>query len=266
MQLRAVILDWAGTTVDFGCQGPVAVLLEIFDERGVPITAAEARDSMGLLKKDQIRAICGLDSVRQRWRAKFGGEPGESDVEELFAAFIPRQISVLDQHAEVIPGVVEAVDRMRRRGLRIGTTTGYTRPMLEVLLQRAAAQGYRPDSAVCPDDVGGGRPMPWRCYRNAIDLKVYPLSACVKIGDTVSDVQEGLNAGMWTVGVAATGNETGWTLSEYRQTGEAERSARIAEARARLERAGAHYVADSVGECDAILDAIEERAAAGHSI
>ena len=50
------------------------------------------------------------------------------------------------------------------------------------------------------------------CYRLAMDLRIYPLFACVKIGDTESDMAEGLNAGMWTIGVTRSGNAVG--LSE----------------------------------------------------
>ena len=97
--LKAVILDWAGTTVDFGSFAPVAVLLDIFAARNVPITTIEARAAMGLLKKDHIRAICHNPDVAQRWREAHGSAPGEADVEPLFADFIPKQISALERHS-----------------------------------------------------------------------------------------------------------------------------------------------------------------------
>jgi|SRR5579863_7624902 len=264
-RLQAAILDWAGTTVDFGCQAPVVVLLEIFAARNVPITVAEARRSMGLLKKDQIRAICSSPEVQERWRQRYGNPPGETEVEALFADFIPRQLSCLAKHSDLIPGAAAAVARFRERGMKIGSTTGYTRPMLQMLLDQAGAQGYLPDSAVCPDDVGGGRPLPWMCYQNAINLKVFPLQACVKIGDTVSDVQEGLNAGMWTVGVVATGNEIGLTQEEFRVLDPVDRQLRMGQARERLTSAGAHYIIDCVADCDAVLDDIEARLCAGET-
>src|SRR5262249_22730782 len=148
------------------------------------------------------------------WVDQYGYAPSEKDVEALFADFIPRQLECLAEYSELIPGVTATVEIMRQRGMKIGTTTGYTRPMLDLLLQKAAAQGYAPESSVCPDDVGRGRPFPWMCYRNAIQLQVYPLEACVKIGDAVSDIEEGLNAGMWAIGVTRTGNMIGLTEAE----------------------------------------------------
>jgi len=87
--LRAVILDWAGTTVDFGCQAPVNVLRRLFEEEGVPIGAMEARHSMGRLKRDQIRDILALPQVAEAWASRHGRLPGEEDVARLFARFGP---------------------------------------------------------------------------------------------------------------------------------------------------------------------------------
>ena len=254
--LRAAILDWAGTTVDFGSQAPVAVLLSIFESRSVPVTAAEARKPMGLHKRDHIRAICEMPEVRERWIARHGSAPSETDVEALFAAFTPRLLQSIASHSGVIPGVPEAVAAMRARGMRIGTTTGYTRIMLDEVIPRAAQQGYSPDVSVCPEEAGGGRPLPWMCYRNAMCLQIYPLQACVKIGDTPVDIHEGLNAGMWTIGVAATGNETGLPERELAALSESDRRALVTSAGERLLTAGAHYVVDSIADVEPVLDQI----------
>jgi len=257
--LQAAILDWAGTTVDYGCQAPTVVLHELFAERGVAVSISEIRRHMGLLKKDQIRAICANPRVRAAWSERHGGPPSEEDVTALFQDFIPRQLACLDRHSELIPGMAETVARLRGRGMKIGTTTGYTRPMLDIVLRNAIAQGYTPDATVCPEDAGGGRPRPWMCYRNAILLQVDAMEACVKIGDTVSDVEEGLNAGAWTVAVVETGNEVGLTEPELRALGGEERQALVGEARQRLTDAGAHYVIDSIADSDSVLDDIECR-------
>ncbi|HEY1337947.1 MAG TPA: phosphonoacetaldehyde hydrolase [Bryobacteraceae bacterium] len=194
--LKALIVDWAGTTVDFGSLAPVAALQRVFEVSGVPVTAAEVRAHMGTLKKDQIRSICAGDRVAAAWAACHGHAPTETDVERLFAEFLPQQSEILTEFSAPIPGVTETVERWRAAGLRIGSTTGYTRELLDIVLPAAAAQGYSPDVSVTPDEVGGGRPKPFMCYRNAILLGVYPLWHWVKIGDTPSDIGESLNAGM----------------------------------------------------------------------
>jgi phosphonoacetaldehyde hydrolase len=251
-RVTAVIFDWAGTTVDHGSLAPVRTLQKLFAARGIDVTEEEARRDMGIHKKDHIRAIL---------RAKSGASPNEPEVEDFFAAFIPLQMDCLAHYSAVIPGVVEAAGALHARGIRIGSTTGYTRPMLDVLLETAAAQGYQPDCAICPDDTDAGRPFPWMCYLNAIRLESYPMHNMVKVGDTVSDIQEGLNAGMWTVGVARTGNMIGLTGAEFAALPASDQTARLNAARGKLGEAGAHYVIDSVSDLD--LDPIEYRLAKG---
>jgi phosphonoacetaldehyde hydrolase len=261
--LQAAILDWAGTAVDFGSLAPVGALQRVFAENGVPILAAEARQDMGILKKDQIRAICGGERVREEWRRQHGNAPSETDVERMFAEFLPRQTEILAEFSAPIPGVVDTIQGWREAGLRIGSSTGYTRALLDVVIEAAAAQGYRPDASVTPDEVGGGRPRPFMCYRNAILLGAYPLWHCVKIGDTPADIAEGLNAGMWTIGITATGNEIGVSLADWEAAPEPERVEQTRLAAERLTKTGAHFTAASVACCTQILEEIERRIAAG---
>ena len=257
MKLRAVMLDWAGTVVDYGSRAPVAALQSVFAPAGVSITAAEARESMGLAKKAHISSILEIPRVRAAWVSHYGRPPGDQDLDQLYAQFIPNQIQVLADHSELIPGVAEAVARMRSRWLKIGATTGYNRAMLDYLLERARLQGFTPDCALCPEDAGAGRPLPWMCYLAAIRLEVYPMSAFVKIGDTPADMEEGRNAGMWTIGVTRTGNEVGMTKEEWATLPSADREHLLKNAAQRLLDAGAHFTAESVAECDGILDQID---------
>jgi phosphonoacetaldehyde hydrolase len=244
--ITAVILDWAGTTVDHGSLAPVAAMRSVFASVGVDVTTQEIRASMGLHKKEHIRAIAA---------------PRGLDTDALYAAFIPKQMDVLAEHSDVIAGVSEAVARMRRCGIKIGSTTGYNRAMLDYVVARARAQGYAPDCALCPDDVGGGRPMPWMCYEAAVRLGAYPLWTMVKVGDTESDIAEGRNAGMWTVAVTRTGNEVGLSASEWNALDGATRNRLLQTARTRL--GAADYMIDSVAEIDATLNEIDARVARG---
>jgi len=258
-KLQAVILDWAGTTVDYGSFSPIRAMQEVFRDRGIALTDDEVRRDMGLLKKDHIRSLLCFPAVAEMWRQHCGTLPTESDVEELYRDFQPIQLARLGQDSDLIPGVAEAVERMRRRGLKIGSTTGYTRPMLEILLEKAATQGYEPDCSLVPDDVGGGRPLPWMCYNIALRLKVFPLESFVKVGDTVADTEEGLNAGMWTVGVVRTGNMVGLRQAQFAALSPAEQEMRLQTGRERLLEVGTHYVIDSVSDFDPVFDEIEAR-------
>ena len=257
--VKAVILDWAGTTVDHGSIAPVRVLQQVFAGRGVPISEEEARRDMGVLKKDHMRKILFGPNVSAQWHDAVGHEPTEADVESLFANFVPLQLECLVKYSAVIDGVAATVARLRKRGIKIGSTTGYTRSMLDVILRPAAEQGYQPDCAITPDDVGGGRPHPWMIFANAIRLQVEPLEAIVKIGDTAVDIEEGLRAGVWTIGVARTGNMIGLSAEDFAALAPAEQATRLENARLQLSAASAHEVIDAVADCELALDAIEAR-------
>jgi phosphonoacetaldehyde hydrolase len=257
LKLQGIIFDWAGTLADHGSRAPVSALLNIFAEASVPITIAEARLSMGLAKKKHIEGILRIPRVQDAWASVHGALPAQTDTDRLYALFIPKQLECLVTHSELIAGVPETARRLRARGLKIGTTTGYTRPMLDYLLERASRQGFKPDFSACPDEVPSGRPAPYMCYLNAIRLAMYPLWTLVKIGDTPVDIEEGLNAGMWTIGITRTGNEVGLTKLEWEAS--AEKTALLHNAEQRLIDAGAHYTAQSVADCDDILDSIEAR-------
>lgn len=255
--VKAVIFDWAGTTVDHGSLAPVRVLQQVFARRGVTVSEEDARRDMGVLKKDHLRKILLEPGVAAQWNKACGHEPDEADVEGLFADFVPLQLECIVAHSDVIDGVAETIARLRHRGIKIGSTTGYTRAMLDLIFGPAARQGYNPDCSVTPDEVGAGRPFPWMIFANAIQLKVEPLAAIVKIGDTVVDIEEGLRAGVWTIGVARTGNLVGLSYADFAALSSAEKASRLERARAQLIAAGAHKVIDTVADCESALEAIE---------
>ena len=261
--VKAVILDWAGTVVDHGCIGPVAVFIEVFRRQGVAVTATQARKPMGLMKKDHVRAMTKDPEVAAAWRAVTGRDPDENDVDAMYLLTEPLMVDCIAAHADPIVGALGAVDAFRAMGLKVGSTTGYTRPMMDVMTKEAAAKGYAPDDMVCSTDVPTGRPSPFMCYKAALNLAVYPLWEMVKIGDTVADVAEGKNAGMWTIALTLRGNEMGLTEAELGTLPEAEKAARLAAIEAKLRAAGADYLAPDLAACPPILAAIDARLARG---
>lgn len=261
--IQAVILDWAGTTVDYGSLAPVAAFVRLFAEQEVTISAAEARGPMGLEKREHIRQLCQTPAIAARWRERHGREPNAVDVDRLYETFVPLQLAVIRDHAQLIPGCRETVAALRERGIRIGANTGYSREMMEPLLLAAAEQRYMPDSTVCATEVPRGRPYPCMSLKNVIELGVEAVQSCVKVDDTVPGIEEGLNAGMWTVGIAISGNEIGLTLADWRALPQLEQGRRRTRARQRLLGGGAHYVIDTIADLPSCLDIIEARLARG---
>ena len=255
--LQAVILDWAGTTVDYGAFAPAAVFLRIFDDRGVPINVEQARAPMGLMKKDHLRAIAESPDVARRWQEVHGKPCSAADIDAMFTEFSRLQIACLADYASSVPGALEAIAEFHRLGLKIGSTTGYTCDMMDVLVPEAARRGYSPDCWVCPSDVPAGRPFPYMCYLNAIRLQVYPMQAMVKVGDTLPDIEEGLNAGMWTVGVALSGNMMGLTHAGVTALTPSKLNQRRKQISSDMYEAGAHFVVDTIAGVPSVLEEIQ---------
>jgi phosphonoacetaldehyde hydrolase len=258
-RVQAVLLDWAGTTMDFGCIAPAVVFVEVFRRQGVPITMDEARAPMGAHKRVHIHKITQLDAVRQRWREAHDRMPDEGAVDAMFAEFVPLQLECLSTYSELIPGTLETVAQLRARGIRIGSTTGYTTEMTAINLRDAARQGYEPDSTVSASEMPAGRPYPFMCLQNAINLQVDCVQACVKVDDTIPGVEEGLNAGMWSIGLAVSGNEVGLSLAEWEALPADEQAARRERAYRRMLQSGAHYVVDTIADLMPCIGDIERR-------
>ena len=262
-KLKAVILDWAGTTMDYGCYAPAVVFVEVYKRKGVPISMEEARIPMGAHKKVHIRKISQLDSVSKRWEEIHGRKPNEDDVDEMFADFVPLQLACLADYSDLIPGTLEAITHFRERGLKIGSTTGYLPEMMAMLKEEASQRGYGPDSSVCAGDVPAGRPEPWMCLENAKNLGVYPMESIVKVDDTLPGIDEGLNAGMWSIGLAKTGNEIGLNQEEIEALTADELQVKLEGAYRRMWQVGAHYVVDGIWDVPIVLDLIDERLSRG---
>jgi phosphonoacetaldehyde hydrolase len=218
---------------------------------------------MGLMKKDHLRAILARPAVADAWAAAHGAPASEANIDHLFENFVPMQTRVLADYADPIPGLLDVIGEMQDRRIKIGSTTGYTRSMMDVLAPEAARRGYAPDCIVCPDEVPAGRPYPWMCYQNMMQLGVYPVEAVVKVGDTLPDMEEGLNAGMWSVGLSLTGNLLGLREDEVNALTEEQRQAARVRIETKLYRAGAHYVVDGIWELPAVLEKISLRLAKG---
>lgn len=255
--VRAVVLDWAGTTIDHGSRAPASVFQEIFRRRGVPITPAQAREPMGRAKRDHIATIARMPEVAAAWRERFGSECSESDVDAMYADFLPLQQETLQQHADLIPGVAEAVQRLRQRGLKIGSSTGYTHDLMKVVEPAAAKQGYAPDCVLCAEDAPQGRPAPFLLYEAAQRLQTFPLWQMVKVDDTPVGIEAGRRAGCWTIGITRTGNEVGLSAEEFEALAAGEQAEAIDRAEARLRAAGAHFVLQSVAEIEPVIEQID---------
>lgn len=253
MPIRAILLDWAGTTVDYGSRAPTSVFIRIFRRRGVDITVPEARGPMGMAKREHIATVLALPRVTAEWTKVHGQPPGDGDVQAMYDEFLPLQKETLAAGSDLIPGVVDAINTCRQMGLKIGSSTGYTRALMEVVAPIAAAGGYVPDCILCADDTPQGRPAPWMNFHAAEQLNVYPMSDILVVDDTPVGIAAGLNAGCPTVAVSQTGNALGLSQAEVEALPPAELNARLAAIEKDFRAQGAYYVLRSVAELPELI-------------
>ncbi len=240
---NTVIFDWAGTTVDYGCFAPVQAFAGAFASYGIEVTTDEVRKPMGALKKEHIRIMLQMDRIREAFVAKYSRESEEKDVDAIYDKFEASLFAILDQNADLKPYVVETMTELRNRGIKIGGTTGYTNEMMAIITKVAKEQGYAPDFWCSPDDVNGiGRPNPYMVHKNMMELKVQNVREVIKVGDTISDIKEGKNAGAFAIGIIEGSSEMGLTIEEYEALSEVERASKDEVVRQRFLDAGADAV------------------------
>jgi len=262
-EIQAVVLDWAGTVVDFGSRAPVMAVLTAFEQAGVPVSEKEARQPMGRAKRDHLNALLTNPSIAGRWQTQHGRPSTEQDLDEIYAYFLAVQAESVAECSPVIPGCVDAIAECRAMGIKIGSSTGYTHDLLAPVAKRAESEGFKPDVMLSADDISPGRPAPWLIYENARRLGVQQMSAIVKVDDTQAGVSAGRNAGVWSIGVVDSGNEVGLSESDLATLPKSEKIRLQQKASLRLINAGAHILIDSIVELPAAVKLINSKLQAG---
>lgn len=261
--LKAVVFDWAGTTVDFGSQGPVQAFVESFGHFNVAISPAEAREPMGMGKREHVAALCAMPRITRAWQDAHGSAPTEHVIDTVYAHVENSMLTCITRYCIPIEGTLEAIAQMQQRGLRIGSCTGYPRSVGLALAAEAKKYGYDPELMVCATDVPHGRPAPDMCHAILNIFDIPKAHQAVKIGDTVNDVLEGVRAGMWVIGITLSGSLAGLSPEELNTLSATERfvlETRIAQT---LHDAGAHFTAPDVRACLPLLEKIDALALAG---
>jgi len=260
-----IMLDCSGTTMDRYVDAPAIVFVEVFKQYGLEISMLEARAPMGLRKDLHIKAVTQIPSVRERFIAKFGREPNQSDVDAVFAVFVPTQLALLRNgtyHA-LLPGVAEICQQWQKHGIKIGVTTGFTRSMLDLLLAGAATQGFVPDTHCAGDEVEMPRPTAYMVIKNLERMGVYNLENAmlrtIKVDDTVSGAGEGAPL-CWRVGVSKWSNYVADSWDAVRNMSAAQLAACEQASKEKLvKESGAHYVIDDLRDMPAVIADVNQR-------
>ena len=257
-QINMVVFDWAGTTVDYGSCAPMDVFKMVFDEAGVNLSRQEINGPMGLEKKTHIRSLLSLKNANKQWNERYGRAWTEEDVQNLYERFEEKLREVVTDYSKPINGVVETVEVLRAKGIKIGSTTGYNNEIMSRVVPAAEKLGYSPDCVITPDITGLGRPTPFMLYECMRQLNVFPVKNIVKVGDTITDILEGKNAGAWSIGILEGANLLGLREEEYEAMSELELEVLKRETKIKYEKAGADMVIDNIKELPAAIEKINQ--------
>lgn len=265
-RIQLVIFDWAGTTIDFGSCAPANAFRKLFNACGVEVTDEEVRKRMGLNKREHLVSMLNEPQIASRWKAAFGRHWSEADVDQLYSDFVTLQLETISKNSQLVPGLLETVDWLRSQNIQIGSTTGYFQDAANAVVNAAEEQGFVPDGTACANDVSQGRPAPWMIYEIMHQLQVYPSASVIKVGDTVADIQAGLNAGCWSVGVCDSSSLTGLSLEDYKQTSEENRNERLKNAADTFQQAGSHAVIGSISDLPRLIELVNQSLADGQPL
>ena len=257
--IEAVIFDWAGTTVDFGSRAPMGAFVKLFQSEGIEMTISQARIPMGINKWDHINALLHLPEIQSQWLQIHGKTHSNADVDRLLEIFVPMNKVSIQECGQLIPGVAELTKILRERHIKIGSTTGYTKELLDILLPIAKEQGYEVDTLSYSGDTPLGRPSAQMMHRCAEQLGFDNPLSFIKVDDTEPGIEEGKAFGCWTVGVAVSGNALGLSQDELNALPQQECEQLKNLARIKMQAMQPDYVIDSVADLLPVIDQINRR-------
>lgn len=223
----AVLFGLGGCLVDFGARTQALVLPELGDTDPTPPRA--------------------LRQAPDR-------EPQASELQRLELALVQRAA----EHAEATPGALEHLARLHAQGVPCA--------WLSELPDDASLRLAQP----LPAWLAPGkrhRPRPWpapdACWQALAGLGVETLDGCVLVSGEPRLLQAGLNAGLWTIGLAVCGSLCGQGPGDWQALGTAARDRLRAQATLALYRLGVHSVIDHLDDLAPGLDDLAARRLAG---
>lgn len=256
-KVEAVIFDWAGTIVDFGSMDPVIALKNTFDSLEIDVSLEEIRKSMGKHKKDHIQDILATNECTEQWKVLHNRMWTEEDVAAIYETFKEELSQVLATETEMMEGVEALFTSLKSQGIKVGSTTGYTKEMLQLVTDQIENQSLLPDYIVTASDVEKSRPSPDMIEKNMHMMGLKNRSQIINVGDTEVDIIAGKNAGAYSVGVIIGSSELGLSKEEFQALDDEERQKVITKTANAFKNAGADAVVKQLGDLENVIKELE---------
>lgn len=258
--IEAIVLDWAGTTVDYGSRAPIIAFKNAFAHFGIDLSEETIRQDVGLDKLTHVRQILQIPEIANSWETRQPTIPLTKATAEIYAQFQIEINKVLVETAQLKPGMTDLIKFANTHHIRLATTTGYTQVMLNQILPLAAQQGYTPTYNITSEQTNHvGRPKPDMVALAMQKMHISDPSHVIKVGDTVNDILEGKNAGTISIGVVDGGNLIGLPKQAFDQLNIEQRDHYRAKAAAILKEAGADEIINNIADLIPLIESIDDQ-------
>ena len=261
--IKTVVLENSGTFIDPYVIAPTRTFKKVFSNYRIPITMFEIRRKIGLRNDLHIREILKLPRIKSEFFKKYGRRSNEEDIMNIYIDFVQTQLKILPEYCVLLPKVKETIDIMKNDGIKIVTTTGFNREIVDCIVEKVKKLGIELDNTVAADEFPNKylnlsvRPKPFMLYKNLFKLDAWPIQSVVKVDNTIIGIQEGLSAGCWSIGITDYSNYMNInSLEEWKSLNNIEKYERKEYSRNKIiKESGAHYV---INEFDELLPVIQD--------
>jgi|SRR5215469_10822 len=181
--IKLVVFDIAGTIVeDHG--DVVRAFAAALEKHRIPFTHSELEEWKGAAKREVIRHFVERQSSSAETQL----------VEAVYSDFRSLLEERYQQNVVPIAGADATFDWLRQRGIRIATTSGFYREIVDLILDKAGWRGTF-NANISSSDVSLGRPAPYMIFHAMEAAGVTSVAEVINVGDTPLDLQAGTNAG-----------------------------------------------------------------------
>lgn len=260
MIIKACIFDLGGTIIDKYSLTPLVSFRKAFLNKGIILDSDLIRKDMGLNKIDHIDQICSKPVVIKDWYKKYNRIINDEDKEDLYNQFLKIQKHETIENMKIIPETYNVIKKLRKRNIKIGSTTGFDKEQIERVKSILKSNGIELDSYVsstCLDKPG--RPFSYMIHENMNRLNISSPKNVIKLDDTKSGIREGINAGCWTIGVSR------WSVymnvndySEINNLSTDNLINKIENSKKTLQKSGPNMIINDLRELPKIIDDIND--------
>jgi phosphonatase-like hydrolase len=205
--LKFVVLDIGGTLIPDHGEVPEA-MKSAFAHKGFEVSYAEIGDWRGASKRGMVRHFVELRAAK--------GADREALTEAIYADF-GAQADAAYKNVRPLPGIEDALRKLRGDGLLLATSTGFGRELNATIFKRLG-WGEQFAASINSDDVVDGRPAPYMIFHAMEATHVDNVAQVVVVGDTPLDLQAANNAGVRGVVGVYSGAATEERLRRERYT------------------------------------------------